>query len=326
MNELVFSFFRFKGKASDKNLPQLIVKASANNNILNEFYIYWKNKVNIEQAKNIIDEEYFPLFNSMSEKIDRKLFFNNHKVSPNIFIRCIKSYKEEVINELNKNNFHFDEIDDYCISFSSNYKLTNLESFKSGYFYVQDISSQKCGELFTPIKHEAWWDCCAGAGGKSLLLLQKEPGVQLFVSDIRLSILNNLQERLHVAGFKNYTTKLIDLENEIPSLPQFDAIIADVPCSGSGTWARSPEELSFFDVRDIEYYTDLQRRIMKNVLQQLQPNGKIYYLTCSVYKDENEENVSWFSQQYKLQIIEEKYFQYSHIKGDTMYGAVLEKT
>src|SRR5690606_27157702 len=103
------------------------------------------------------------------------------------------------------------------------------------------------------------WDCCAASGGKSILAKDILKNIQLTVSDIRKSILINLEKRFASAGIKAYTAKVADLTDpsfsHSPLAPSerfsragthhsaFDLIICDAPCSGSGTWARTPEQL-----------------------------------------------------------------------------------
>ncbi|MCK7557324.1 hypothetical protein MKQ70_20890 [Chitinophaga sedimenti] len=96
-----------------------------------------------------------------------------------------------------------------------------------------------------PVPKSYWWDCCAASGGKSILLKDIQPNVELLVSDVRTSILENLQRRFKEAGIKNFHAKVLDLsdDNVDQILPrnQFDNILLDAPCSGSGTWDAHPK-------------------------------------------------------------------------------------
>src|SRR5690606_7324437 len=136
---------------------------------------------------------------------------------------------------------------------------------------------------------EHWWDACAGAGGKSLLLLDQSAGVNLLVSDTRRSILRNLDERFDAAGIKSYRQKIIDLRNDTATVlgdEQFDGIILDAPCTGSGTWGRTPEMLSAFDSQAIGRFAELQRQLATRVIRHLKPGKPLIYITCSVYAEE----------------------------------------
>lgn len=110
--------------------------------------------------------------------------------------------------------------------------------------------------------------------------------IQLTVSDVRESILQNLYRRFQKAGIKNYEALLSDLSATNCRLPgkSFQMIIADLPCTGSGTWARTPEQLYFFKPDKIAYYSDLQKKILSNVVPTLQKGGHLVYITCSVFK------------------------------------------
>mgnify|MGYP002655003678 FL=1 len=121
--------------------------------------------------------------------------------------------------------------------------------------------------------------------------------IELTVSDVRESILLNLKKRFAEAGIKNYNSKVVDLSHSAFTIHHspFDLIMADVPCSGSGTWGRTPEFLSFFNKASIDTYAVLQQKICTNAVTKLKPGGYFLYITCSVFKKENEENVQWLS-------------------------------
>ena len=80
-----------------------------------------------------------------------------------------------------------------------------------------------------------------------------------------------------------------------------DLILADVPCTGSGTWSRTPEALYFFNPATIEKYRDRQREILRHIAPQLAPDATLVYCTCSVFKRENEEMTEWIRSTFGLQ-------------------------
>ena len=98
-------------------------------------------------------------------------------------------------------------------------------------------------------------------------------------------------------------TFLADLGTQPPpaSAAGADLILADVPCTGSGTWSRTPEALYFFDPRKITQYQDRQRRIIRNIAPHLAPDATLVYCTCSVFKKENEEMTEWIRTGFDLQ-------------------------
>jgi 16S rRNA (cytosine967-C5)-methyltransferase len=129
-------------------------------------------------------------------------------------------------------------------------------------------------------------------------------------------------------GFVNYNSFLADMTKfeAIRRLPLFDAVLADVPCSGSGTWSRTPEWLSYFSEDMLQRYVKNQKIIIGNAVKKLKTGGKLIYITCSVYADENEQNINWFLQNLPLKPDTQCYFQFSKAGGDTLFAARMIKT
>ena len=105
----------------------------------------------------------------------------------------------------------------------------------------------------------------------------------------------------------------------------FDLIFADVPCSGSGTWGRTPEQLAFFTTSYLSYYTSLQQQIVANCVKAVKPGGYFIYATCSIYKDENELQVQSILKEHSFELISEQYFVGYDQQADTLYGALFKK-
>ena len=82
----------------------------------------------------------------------------------------------------------------------------------------------------------------------------------------------------------------IDLTEAFDIKKPFDFVFADVPCSGSGTWGRTPEQLKYFKQEQLATYTELQGKIIENLIPALKLHGHLLFATCSVYKNENENN------------------------------------
>ena len=191
------------------------------------------------------------------------------------------------------------------------------------------MSSQKVIPLLLNVftKEEVFyvWDCCAASGGKSIHLYDLFPNIKLTVSDIRPSILKNLESRFSEAGIRNYDLKIADLSRSFHSGFQYDLIIADVPCSGSGTWRRTPEQMKCFRSDDIQNYVSLQRKIISNVLPSIKSGGYLLYSTCSAFAAENEEQTDWIQKEFNLQIVTSGLIDGTEAMADTMYAALLQK-
>ncbi|MDB5063131.1 MAG: methyltransferase, partial [Mucilaginibacter sp.] len=173
---------------------------------------------------------------------------------------------------------------------------------------------------------DSWWDACAASGGKSLLLHSLQPDIKLVVSDIRESILSNLDERFQQAGILKYQKKLLDLTESNEQLLynyEFDGIILDAPCSGSGTWGRTPEMISQFDQHRTDFFKRLQQSIIPNVTKHLKPGAPIIYITCSAFKAENEDAVDFMVNELGLKLEETQVLKGYERKADTMFVARL---
>jgi 16S rRNA (cytosine967-C5)-methyltransferase len=152
--------------------------------------------------------------------------------------------------------------------------------------------------------------------------------VKLLVSDIRESVLNNLEERFKSNQIRSYQSKVIDLlQNPDPILHhfEFDGIILDAPCTGSGTWGRTPEMISQFSEMRIAEFRTLQQNIAKNVVKYLKPGKPLIYITCSVFKEENEEMVHYLTHELKLQLEQIEVLKGFTHKADSMFVARLLK-
>jgi 16S rRNA (cytosine967-C5)-methyltransferase len=259
----------------------------------------------IEQYPEFNLDNTFPFPDQLSSMIDKNLFIESHFCQPKVWIRIKNGKVEKVLKELEANKYLYEVIknDNKAIGFKVHYKLDKLKSHINGDFEIQDIGSQKTGKLYKLNKDEIWWDACAGSGGKSLMLADIEPSVSLFITDKRKSILNNLNERFLKAGIKKFKIAECDLlKPDQINYPfeSFDGIILDVPCSGSGTWAATPEMLSKFDYKSIAEYHHTQTQIAQNVLPYLKKGKPLIYITCSVYKQENEDVVKFLCDNFNM--------------------------
>lgn len=194
---------------------------------------------------------------------------------------------------------------------------------------MQDFSSQQLSTLMQLIpssnNQKKVWDCCAASGGKSILAVDFLGKIELHVSDVRQSILHNLKKRLAVAQIPIYSCEVKDLSKPQTQNNLFDIIIADVPCTGSGTWGRTPENLLFFDEKEIATFQQLQQKIITNSITALKQGGYYLFITCSVFTKENEDNVQFIQTHFGLEVIQQKYFIGYENKADTMFGALMMK-
>ncbi|MGN6618412.1 MAG: Fmu (Sun) domain-containing protein [Ilyomonas sp.] len=271
----------------------------------------------------------FPWQDQLSEGIDVEKFCLSHLIQPNLFLRIRPGKKKSVIEKLEKANISFSEKNENCLSLKNTTKVDEVLQLNKE-VVVQDCSSQRIKEFFEEVnadnkKHVNVWDCCAASGGKAILAVDSFQNISLTVSDIRSSIIHNLEKRFKEAGIKKYDSFTADLTKSYLSHSKYDLVIADVPCSGSGTWSRTPEQLFFFPEEKIKYYSTLQRSILPNIVPAVEKKGYLLYITCSVFKEENEEMINLLQQQFHLQLIKMKLLKGYDDKADTMFAALLKK-
>lgn len=254
----------------------------------------------LEQKGFTVDlNAFFPLREKLSAHLsDFSGFAYAHLEQPRLFLRIRPGYEDIVPEKLFKAGIPFNKLD-HVIELANRTDIENVLVVDKE-VVVQDLSSQRIKEVMKEIRnhlpdHPNVWDACAASGGKSLLLYDTQPKINLVASDVRSSILDNLKKRFAAARLQNYHSFVTDLTKTQPDLRPQDLVMADVPCSGSGTWGRTPEALLFFNDQQLNQYVELQRKIIDHTLPLVSKNGHYLYMTCSVYAAENEDQVSYIS-------------------------------
>jgi 16S rRNA (cytosine967-C5)-methyltransferase len=289
-----------------------------------------------ERYPDFSPEQIFPFGNLLSEGVDYAAYCLSYLKKPELFIRVRKGKEEITGAKLREHKIAFSEPEPdsrllfKAYSFANGTRLDEVLDLNRE-AVVQDLSSQKTGSLMKlpeadPERAIRAWDCCAASGGKSILLADLYPMLDLTVSDIRKTILENLRKRFAGAGIKRYRAFQIDLtrQADIPG-ESFDLILADLPCTGSGTWSRTPESLYFFDPGTLDDYSRRQKIILSNITGNLKAGGMLVYITCSVFAAENEEVVRELEANGELQMVSRQMIAGYADRADSMFAAVFGK-
>ncbi|PWT97203.1 MAG: Fmu (Sun) domain-containing protein [Bacteroidetes bacterium] len=343
ISNLCYSYFRIGHLFQQLTLPERITAAlfvctDQPNEFLQQLKPDWESLVvkNIREKIEFINgsefkaEEIFPWLEHLSPPIQKEEFAISHLLQPDLFIRLRPGKEKTVKSKLKDSGIEYNEISAGTLALKNSVaidKLINLDEEA----VVQDYSSQLTGNYLEEIRNKisnpspVIWDACSGSGGKSILCYDIFKKLSLDVSDIRPTILHNLQSRFHTAGISNYHSFEADLSipNSTSNTKKYDLVIADVPCSGSGTWGRTPEQLIYFDEKQIEWYANLQKNILKNLVRNIQPNSFLLYITCSTFKIENEEQVEFANQTLGLNVVRSEIIPGYNKKADTMFAAIL---
>ncbi|MFT4092496.1 MAG: methyltransferase domain-containing protein [Niabella sp.] len=275
----------------------------------------------------VVPENIFPWQQEVSATIDFAAFERSHLVQPDLFLRARRGFERVVEHKLTASGIGFKAEGKNSFRISNSSRLEHVLALNRE-AVIQDLSSQKIGNLLKTAAtyftdNICVWDCCAASGGKSILAKDVLENITLSVSDVRPSIIHNLNRRFKEALIKNYDVFIADATTANPG-KQFDLIIADVPCTGSGTWARTPEQLLYFNDHKIMAYAALQTGILSNIIHYLKPGGLLLYITCSVFHKENEAQLCLL-QSNNLKLIDERIIAGYNVKADTMFGALLQK-
>ncbi|MGB8819445.1 MAG: RsmB/NOP family class I SAM-dependent RNA methyltransferase [Rhizobiaceae bacterium] len=177
------------------------------------------------------------------------------------------------------------------------YRQPNIQAepaFQKGWFEIQDEGSQLAANLSGAAPGENVLDYCAGGGGKTLALasLMNNKG-QVFATDSDKVRLAPIFDRLKRAETRNVQVKsaksdLSDLEGAM------DMVLIDAPCTGAGTWRRRPDAKWRLSPPQLEARIKEQASILQSAKTYVKPGGRLVYITCSLFREENEAQVEAF--------------------------------
>ena len=169
-------------------------------------------------------------------------------------------------------------------------KIRNSQAYLRGMVELQDAASQAVVETINLPPGTTVLDYCAGGGGKSLALAA-HADVQVTAHDADPGRMTDLPDRAARAGVFVPTLLTEALENK-----QFDVVLVDAPCSGSGAWRRSPDAKWRLTPGRLDAFCALQADILARALHHVAPGGTLVYATCSLLREENQRQVEQFLQ------------------------------
>jgi 16S rRNA (cytosine967-C5)-methyltransferase len=171
--------------------------------------------------------------------------------------------------------------------------VSKTAAFRAGLCAIQDEASQLVAALVGRTKHVL--DCCAAPGGKTAAIADQNLRAKMVAIDLhphRALLLRRLLRVPVGAEVGNSDIRVIAADaRQLPFAAKFERVLADVPCSGTGTLARNPEIKWRLTLEDLG---DLQKRqlaILRSALGQVASGGRLIYSTCSLEREENEDVV-----------------------------------
>lgn len=206
--------------------------------------------------------------------------------------------------------------------------LSGLLSFRQGYYQVQDISSMQVAEWAEVQKDDYVIDVCAAPGGKALHIAERLKGSgHVEARDLTEYKVGLIRENIMRSGLTNIEALRWDaLQPDERVIGKADIVIADLPCSGLGVLGKKPD-LRYKMTREAQKeLAALQRDILAAVSGYVKPGGKLLYSTCTVNREENEENAGWIQEHCEgFRLIREKQTLPGRDAGDGFYLAMFRK-
>jgi 16S rRNA (cytosine967-C5)-methyltransferase len=202
--------------------------------------------------------------------------------------------RDEIIGDLEKSGLRIEPGRLLKTAFSAaGGSLTRTEAFRAGKISVQDEASQAIPLLLDVHPGDRVLDLCAAPGGKTAVLARAAGSSGLVIAADRHSHrLRAMQAQFARLGLTGVRVVELDAAQPLPFRTQFDRVLVDAPCSGTGTLARHPEIRWRLRPERLADFHALQTQLLRNALAQLAPGGRLVYSTCSIEPEENEDVIA----------------------------------
>jgi len=224
--------------------------------------------------------------------LDTAKMIMNYK-SDKVTLR-FKSFNEEYINKYSMQETPFKNV-----FFASSF--IRDEGFDEGIYTYQSIGSVAICDIVQPCKD--FLDACAAPGGKSVNIAEKCENVTSFdIYSHRLELIESYKNRMDIQNVKAVLQDASVFNEEYKQ--KFDSVLTDVPCSGFGVSHENPDIKINRKENDLTDIIKIQKSIIKNTAEYVKCGGYLYYSTCSIFNEENQDIIKWFLNNDKRFIIE----------------------
>ncbi|WP_288391198.1 16S rRNA (cytosine(967)-C(5))-methyltransferase RsmB [uncultured Acinetobacter sp.] len=184
---------------------------------------------------------------------------------------------------------------DVGIVIEQSVQITELPGYQQGWFSVQDEHAQLCASLLHDLDQKIVLDACAAPGGKTAHLLEAFKPEQLIALDHDAKRLLRVSENISRLQLDASRLEILAADATTWQAPDvLDCIVLDAPCSAIGVLRRHPDIRLLRQSTDIAQTVALQQQILKNLWPQLKVGGTLLYITCSILKPENEQQMQAF--------------------------------
>jgi len=237
---------------------------------------------------------------ALGDRFEEEMTAINESATTDVRVNTLKSAIVPVAQAFADVGYiaHKTDLSPWAIRFEKRVSLFGLPAFKQGWFEIQDEGSQLLA-LLTGVKPgQKVVDFCAGAGGKTLAMaaMMENKGT-IYACDVHTKRLEQLGKRSKRAGAHNIRTHILSSEHDKwvkKHAGYADVVLLDSPCTGTGTWRRSPDSRNNMTQENLDNLVELQQSIMQSAKRLVKPGGRLFYATCSLLEEENEAQVAKF--------------------------------
>lgn len=241
---------------------------------------------------------------SLGDDFEAEMRVLQERANMDVRVNTLKSDRETVQQMLAAEGVSVSatQVSPWGLTFNQKVSLNSLKSFNDGLYEVQDQGSQLIALAIGVSPGEKVVDFCAGAGGKTLAMAaqMQNKGV-LHACDVHTKRLENLAKRKKRAGAHNIQTHIFSSECDKwvkRNAGKMDVVLVDAPCTGTGTWRRNPDARWNLEPENLVALQALQSAIVESAARLVREGGKLVYATCSILREENEDCIMQFLEQY----------------------------
>lgn len=223
-------------------------------------------------------------------------------------VNTLKTNVDNIKKVLNECNIKYKEViwskDALIIEEADENRIRNLNIYDNGEIYLQSLSSMLPPIILSPKENENILDMAAAPGGKTTQISALSNGKALITACEKNKVRSERLKYNIVKQGANGVSILVEDARKLNSFLSFDKILLDAPCSGSGTIYLNDEKLrKYFKEELIERSSKLQYELLKKAVEILKPGHEMIYSTCSILKNENENNLLKILKSGKVEIV-----------------------
>jgi 16S rRNA (cytosine967-C5)-methyltransferase len=244
------------------------------------------------------------------ERLRQLLEWNNTPPKTFARVNTLKTDAGKLLEKWREENVEYDfvrrdflsgpDLETIIFELKSHPSLTSLETFRNGWFYVQDPGTLLAPLELAPKPGETVWDMCAAPGGKTTFIAQlmRNEG-KIIASDISEDRLKLVTENCLRLGITGVSTVSLNSQPTTLNPSEFDRILIDAPCSNTGVLRRRVDLRWRISSEEISRLQQTQLDLLKSAAPKLKPGGVLVYSTCSLEPEENATVVKEFLKEHK---------------------------